>query len=132
MAKLGPIFVKKLLNPLAISTFFEIILLFFIKYSEYLGVFWRLLVTSFCIFQVSLTFAFLTMIYNSLFSVILNIDVNLLLYILYFSSASAYLVTMNALYNLFFFEQARFKPLVNQVLFFEAFWENFFLLDSVC
>ena len=32
-------------------------------------------------------------------------------------SASADLITMNALYTLFFFVQARFKPLVNQFYF---------------
>ena len=84
MAKLGPTFVKKLLNSLAISSFFEIILLFFIKYSGHVGFFLRLLITSFSIFQVSLTFAFLTSSYNSFFYVILNIDVNLFVYVLYF------------------------------------------------
>ena len=68
VAKLGPTFVKKLLNSLAISSFFEIILLFFIKYSGHVGLFLRLLITSFSIFQVSLTFAFfLTSSYNSFF-----------------------------------------------------------------
>ena len=47
-----------------------------------------------------------------MFSVILNIDVNLFLYILYFCSASTDIITLNALYDLFFFVQARFKPLV--------------------
>ena len=58
------------------------------------------------------------------FYVILNIDVNLFVYVLYFCSASADLITMNALYNLFFFVQARFKPLVNQV-FLKLFWGSF-------
>ena len=49
-AKLGPTFVKKLLNPLAISSFCEILLLLFIKYSGYVGLFSRLLITSFSIF----------------------------------------------------------------------------------
>ena len=42
-----------------------------------------------------------------------------------FCSASADLITMNALYNLFFFEQARFKPLVNQGFFSKRFWGSF-------
>ena len=54
MAKLEPTFVKKLLHPFAISSFFEILLLFFIKYSGYVGLFLHLLITSFSIFQVSL------------------------------------------------------------------------------
>ena len=55
---------------------------------------------------------FLSTSYNSFF--ILNIDVNIFVYVLYFCSASADLSAMNALYNLFFFVQARFKPLMNQ------------------
>ena len=68
-----------------------------------------------------------------MFSVILNIDVNLFLYILYFCSASTDIITLNALYDLFFFVHARFKPLVNQSCFyFQSFFGDFFLLDSVC
>ena len=129
MLSWGPTFVKKLLNPLAISSFFEILLLFFIKYSGHVGLFLRLLITSFSIFQVSLTFAFCfsNIELYLFFSVILNIDVNLFLYVLYFCSASADLITMNALYNLFFFVHARFKPLVNQVFFYsKVFMGNFF------
>ena len=50
---------------------------------------------------------------------------NLFLYVLYFCSASADLIKVNALYNLFFFAQARFKPLVNQVFFSKVFWGTF-------
>ena len=75
-AKLGPTFVKKLLNSLAISSFFEIILLFFIKYSGHVGLFLRLLITSFSIFQVALTFAFFQHRAIIVFYVILKIDVN--------------------------------------------------------
>ena len=42
----------------AISSFFEILLLFSKKYSGHVGLFLRLLISSFSIFQVSLTFAF--------------------------------------------------------------------------
>ena len=43
-----------------------------------------------------------------------------------------FLSKMNALYNLFFFAQARFKPLVNQVFYFLSFFGELLLLDSVC
>ena len=43
-----------------------------------------------------------------------------------FCSASADLITMNALYNLVFFVQSRFKPLVNQgFLFSKYLWGTF-------
>ena len=67
-----------------------------------------------------------------MFYVIRNIDVNLFLYVLYVCSASADLIKMNALYDLFFFAQARFKPLVNQVFYFQSIFGELLLLDSVC
>ena len=67
-----------------------------------------------------------------MFSVILNIDVNLFLYILYFCSASTDIITLNALYDLFFFVQARFKPLVNQSCFyFQSFFGECFFYWTV-
>ena len=50
----------------------------------------------------------------------------------YFCSASADLITINVLYNLFVFVQARFKPLVNQVFYFQSLFGEPLLLDNVC
>ena len=57
--------------------------------------------------------------------------INVCMFCIFFS-ASADLITINVLYNLFVFVQARFKPLVNQVFYFQSFFGELLLLDNVC